>query len=171
MPKVSFSKIKKIFGPTFDGRAEKPRAGDQPGQTQVSPGSVAVSSYAQDANPDDVLHVIRQPKKAAVIITPFAAEDYSKAAAVKRYGDRCIKDSVQRGESPVASHLFYYDVLNVKNPIERDIGLLSQLTWIPKCDIVVVYVDFGITPAMRVAINVAQLKSKKLEFRTIGSVS
>lgn len=170
MPKIPFSKILPALQ-RFDGQNTKPRAGDQPGQTKETPGTMVPASIAQDASPEEVLRVIRQPKKAAVLITPFMAEDYSRAAAVKRYGDRCVKDSIGRGEAPIASHLFYYDVLNVRNPIERDIGLLSQLTWIGKCDIVVVYVDFGITKAMEVAINTAQLRSRKIEFRTIGSVS
>ena len=127
-------------------------------------------STAQGTDPDDVLRVIYAPRRSVVLISPFAAEDFSIAAAVQRYGERCVRDSLGRGESPLASHLFY-STLNVRNPIERDIGLLSQLSWIPKSDMVAVYVDFGLTKAMEVAINTAQIKSKKIEYRTIGSVS
>lgn len=172
MPTIPFSKLRKLLAPeTETGVQDGKRPTEAPGQTKVAPGVQAVDSLAQDSDPDDVLRVIRQPKRAVVLVTPFAAEDYSKAAAVQRYGNRCVKDSLGRGESPLASHLFYYEVLNVKNPIERDIGLLSQLTWMRHCDMVAVYIDFGVTKAMEVAINTAQLSHKKIEYRTIGSVS
>jgi len=61
--------------------------------------------------------------------------------------------------------------LNDKDPIERDVGLQSQLSWLRVADIVAVYVDFRITPAMKVAINNAVLLQKKIEYRTIGAVA
>lgn len=61
--------------------------------------------------------------------------------------------------------------LNFRNPIERDLGLQAQLTWLKAADIVAFYVDFGITPAMEVVMNAAKLKNKRIEQRTIGSVA
>lgn len=90
---------------------------------------------------------------------------------MNRYALRATKDSLGKNEAPLASHLFYSEVLNVRNPIERDIGLQSQLTWLKAADIVAVYLDFGITPAMQVAINAAVLKNKRIEYRTIGNVA
>lgn len=63
----------------------------------------------------------------------------------------------------------YYD-LNIRNPIERDIGLQLQLSWVKSASAVVVYTDHGITPAMQVVINAASVRNKRIEFRTIGSI-
>lgn len=93
------------------------------------------------------------------------------AMKMSRYAQRATKDSINKNEAPLASQLFFYTVLNDKDPIERDIGLQSQLSWLRVADIVAVYVDFGITPAMKVAMNNAVLLQKKIEYRTIGAVA
>lgn len=99
------------------------------------------------------------------------AEDPSIAMKMSRYAERCIRDSIHKNEAPLASHLLHYSVLNSRDPIERDIGLQSQLSWLRVADIVVVYIDFGITPAMKVALNNAVIIQKKIEYRTIGAVA
>lgn len=99
------------------------------------------------------------------------AEDYALAAKMTRYAVRATKDSMGKNESPLASHLFYSEVLNARNPIERDLGLQGQLTWLKGCDLIAVYLDFGITPAMQVVINHAIAKSRRIEYRTIGNVA
>ena len=53
---------------------------------------------------------------------------------------------------------------------ERDDAFLNLLSWIPRADLIAVYVDYGITPAMQVAINVAITKNKKIEYRSVGEV-
>ena len=99
------------------------------------------------------------------------AEDPSLAAKMQRYATRAIKDSLSKNEAPLASYVFYSDALSPRNPIERDIGLQSQLTWMKGADIIAVYMDFGITPAMQAVINSAILRVKRIEYRTIGSVA
>ena len=145
------------------------RSTDAPGQTTPGRGGQAPNSVVQDAEPDDVLRVIKQPRKCAIIISPFMAEDYTKASQMSRYSIRAVKDSLSKMEAPLANHAFYHEALNVRNPIERDIGLLTNLSWMKAADLVAVYVDFGITPAMQVAINAAMLRNKRIEYRTIGS--
>lgn len=167
MAKLPFSKVEKIMTNRYTTGG--PRPTEAPGQTKAPPGGQVPLSVVQDAEPDDVLRVIKQPRRCVVLISPFMAEDYTQAARAKRYADRATRDSVMKQESPLVSHSFYYDTLNVKNPIERDIGLLSQLSWIKNADLVAVYVDLGITPAMQVAINTAILRNKRIEYRTIGN--
>lgn len=167
--KIPFSQLKKILTTRFTTGGERPT--NAPGQTKAPSGMQVPFSIIQQARPDDALRVTKQPRKAVLMVTPFMAEDISQSARMVRYATRATRDSLNRNESPLASHLFYSEVLNVRNQIERDIGLQSQLTWIKGCDIVAVYIDFGITPAMQVAINNAIMKSKKIEYRTIGAVA
>lgn len=167
MAKIPFSKVEKIMTTRFTTGG--PRPTEAPGQTKAPLGGQVPQSVLQGAEPDDALRVVKQPRRCVVLVSPFMAEDYTKANMAKRYADRCTKDSVNKQEAPLVSHSFYYDVLNVKNPIERDIGLQSQLSWIKHAELVAVYVDLGITPGMRVAINNAILLSKRIEYRTIGN--
>lgn len=169
MAKIPFSQLKKIFTTRYTTGGTPPR--DAPGQTTPAPGAQVPFSVLQKGNPEDTLRVTKQPRKAVIVITPFAAEDYANAAKMNRYALRATRDSLNRMEAPVASHLFYSDVISARNPIERDIGLQSQLTWLKNCDLVAVYLDFGVTPAMQVAINAAIQRNKKIEYRTIGSVA
>lgn len=167
MAKIPFSKVEKILGTKY--ATGGPRPTEAPGQTKVPAGGQVPQSVVQDAEPDEVLRVIKQPRRCVVLVSPFMAEDYTQANKAKRYADRATRDSVSKQESPLVSHSFYYDTLNVKNPIERDIGLLSQLSWIKNADLVAVYVDMGITPAMQVAIDTAILRNKRIEYRVIGN--
>lgn len=169
MAKIPFSQLKKIFATRFQTGGE--RAQEAPGQTQPAPGAQVPFSFIQQADPDDVLRVTKQPRKAVLIVSPFMAEDYSQSAKMVRYALRATRDSINKAESPLATHLFYSDVLSTRNPIERDLGLQAQLTWMKGCDIIAIYIDFGITPAMQVVINAAKLRNKRIEYRTIGSVA
>lgn len=121
--------------------------------------------------PGEVLKVAMQPRKAVLILTPFMSENPSKASLMKRYANRCVSDSIKRSEAPMSSNLFFYDVLNMNVPIERDMGLASMLSWMPKCDVLAVYIDFGVTQAMQVVINTAQIRNRKIEYRMIDAVA
>lgn len=169
MAKLPFNDVKKIMTTLYTTGGQPSK--EAPGQTKPPTGSTAPKSVIQIAKPEDNLRVTKQPRKNVIICTPFMAEDPALAEKMKRYGKRATRDSIIKNEAPLASHLFFYSVLSDKDPIERDIGLQSQLSWLKVADIVAVYVDFGITPAMKVAINNAKLLQKKIEYRTIGAVA
>lgn len=169
MAKIPYDKVQKILTTMYQTGGQVPN--EPVGQTKPAKGSTAPHSVIQAARPEDNLRVTKQPKRNVILITPFMAEDPALAEKMKRYAKRATKDSLNKNEAPLASHLFYYSVLNEKDPIERDIGLQAQLSWIRVADLVAVYVDFSITPAMKVAINNAKLLQKKIEYRTIGSVA
>ncbi|WEM34398.1 hypothetical protein [Xanthomonas phage X1] len=169
MAKVPYDKAKKILTTLYQTGGQVSR--DPVGQTTPPKGSTVPKSVIQAATPENNLRVTKQPRRNVIIITPFMAEDPALAEKMKRYAARATKDSLNKNEAPLASHLFYYSVLNEKDPIERDIGLQSQLSWLKVADVVAVYVDFSVTPAMKVAIDNARLLQKKIEFRTIGAVA
>lgn len=147
-------------------------SGEKPGKNSkdsrqkgiIEPESII---QGQDAN---LIGVSKTPRKATIILTPFMGEDPSKARLFERYANRAVKDSLNRNEAPLASQLFFFSFYNNNVvQIERDEGLMSQLTWVYKCDRVAVYSDFGITQAMSLVLDVARLKNKPVEFRAITS--
>ena len=88
----------------------------------------------------------------------FLNEDYAK---------RALKDSLDRGEIPFASHLLYPQVLDDDLPKEREVGLKCEEEWIDavlsyaKQDlgqievIFAVYYDHGVSEGMRRTISYA----------------
>lgn len=140
-------------------------------EPEKKPGVQTPKSRFSDGDSREALNVAKMTRKRVVALSPFMMEDPANGRKMVRYGNRCAQDSLNRGEAPIMSHLFYYSSLSYNNPIERDIGLHAQLTWIPEAQLVVVYMDMGVTPAMQVGINVAEVNNRKIEYRSIGGVA
>lgn len=167
--KITYNQLQKIFPNKFETGGDPGR--DPAKADEKVPGVVQVASRITGKTPDEILHVAMTPRKTVLVVSPFMSENPAKADLMARYAKRCVQDSIKRNEAPLCSHLFYYDVLNMNQPIERDWGLQSMLSWIPNADLMAVYVDFGITQAMQVMINTAQLRSRKLEYRMITATA
>lgn len=86
-----------------------------------------------------------------------------------KYARHCLRDSLRRGEAPLASHLLYTqpDVLRDDVPEEREQGIKAGLAWVDLADAIVVYVDFGISPGMQTAIDYAIAHDVPVERRTL----
>ena len=90
------------------------------------------------------------------------------------YGRACLRDSLMRGEAPMASHLLYTQagVLDDSNPAERRFGIHAGHAWLRRADAVVVYMDHDISPGMQEGIDSANLMFNiPVEYRSIGEVS
>jgi hypothetical protein len=85
------------------------------------------------------------------------------------YARECIRDSLLRGESPIASHLLYTQagILDDNIPEERQLGIDAGLAWKKVADGSVVYVDLGITSGMKYGIAQAQAQGLLVEIRSI----
>lgn len=61
------------------------------------------------------------------------------------YARRCVRDSLQRGEAPLASHLLYTQpgILDDEIPEERTLGIEAGFVWLPHVHFHIYYVDFG----------------------------
>lgn len=74
-----------------------------------------------------------------------------------RYARLCMRDCLQRGEAPFASHLLYTQdgVLDDMVPEERLRGIKAGLAWSrPEHDVtVVLYTDLGISEGMEISIR------------------
>jgi hypothetical protein len=73
-----------------------------------------------------------------------------------RYARLCLRDSLDRGEAPFASHLLYPQVLNDAAKKERRLGMSRALDWYECAEMVAVYMDRGITVGMRFGISYAR---------------
>ena len=86
------------------------------------------------------------------------------------YARRCLRDSLLRGESPLASHLLYTQdgVLRDDVPAERQQGIAAGFAWHQKAAASVVYEDLGISYGMQQGIESAQRWGIPVEYRRIG---
>lgn len=85
-----------------------------------------------------------------------------------KYARRAIKDCLERGESPLASHLLYTQVLNDNMQMDRRLGIEAGLSWLKVSDAQVVYQDYGISDGMRAAVEIAINLGIPVEYRSIG---
>ncbi len=83
------------------------------------------------------------------------------------YARRCVRDSLIRGEAPIASHLLYTQdsILNDDIPEERQLGIAAGLAWKVVAEATVVYADLGITKGMQYGIDQAKEHGLAVEIR------
>jgi len=96
--------------------------------------------------------------------------EYPYAGDVQRniqYAKLCLKDSLMRGEAPIASHLLYTQVLDDLIPEEWKMGIDSGLAWIDMIDLHVFYLDYGWSSGMIAANKMAEEMGINVENRMI----
>lgn len=99
-----------------------------------------------------------------IIESPFAG-----GFANVKYSRECIRDCLDRGESPFASHLLYTQkgILDDTRPEERKRGIDAAVGWLEVADYVAVYMDLGVTPGMVIGVCRAAAIRKPLRLRWI----
>ena len=87
------------------------------------------------------------------------------------YARACVRDSLSRGEAPIASHLLYTQpgVLRDEIPDERQWGIDAGLAWRSVSDATVVYTDRGVSKGMEYGISAATAAGKPVEYRTLAN--
>lgn len=103
--------------------------------------------------------------KLVLIESPYAGD----VERNESYADRALADCLHRGEAPFASHLLYTrkGVLRDDIPAERKLGIEAGLAWGEKADLTAVYVDYSITPGMRLGIERAVARGRTIEYRRL----
>lgn len=88
------------------------------------------------------------------------------------YARACVKNCLERGEAPYASHLLYTQsgILNDSLPDQRKLGMEAGFAWGRMAELVAVYTDLGITSGMRRGIELALERGQVVEERWIGGV-
>lgn len=101
-----------------------------------------------------------------VIESPYAGDIERNL----RYLRACLADSLSRGEAPFASHGLYTQpgVLDDDIPAERELGIEAGLGWGTVADLIAVYTDLGISSGMRLGIDRALRRRKRVDFRQLG---
>ena len=103
-----------------------------------------------------------------IIESPYAGKTPEEVASNVEYARRALRDSLQRGESPIASHLLLTQVLDDTNMDERTLGIKAGLAWRRAADASVVYTDRGISTGMQFGIVTAEASGLPVEYRQIG---
>ena len=101
--------------------------------------------------------------KRVIIESPYSGDVVSNM----HYLDACMRDSLERGEAPFASHLIYTKYLDDTKEEERNKGIHAGFAWGSVADFVAVYIDNGISKGMEYGIENAKKNNLKVEYRSI----
>lgn len=103
-----------------------------------------------------------------IIESPYAGDVEANLA----YARACVRDSLSRGEAPIASHLLYTQpgILRDDVPSERQWGIDAGLAWGVTAEATIVYTDRGISKGMEYGINRAVEDGRLVEYRSIDAV-
>jgi hypothetical protein len=100
-----------------------------------------------------------------IVESPYAG-DINKNI---EYARVAVRDSLSRGESPIASHLLYTQegILRDEVEEERQWGIDAGLAWRRVADASVVYADLGVSKGMEYGIAAAIEAGIPVEYRYI----
>jgi len=109
--------------------------------------------------------------KLVIIESPFAAPTDEGVQENIIYARRCVRDSLDKGEAPIASHLLYTQdgILDDTIQHERDWGINAGLAWRKVAEGSVVYTDKGITKGMEYGIKAAESSGISVEYRKLDN--
>ena len=81
-----------------------------------------------------------------------------------------MRDCLQRGEAPYASHALYTQegVLRDDVPEERELGITAGFVWREVTEKTVVYTDLGFSRGMKYGISHAEEIQHVIEYRQLG---
>ena len=104
--------------------------------------------------------------KKVIIESPYAGNIEQNI----KYARACLKDSLNRNEAPLASHLLYTQdgVLDDSIESKRMNGINAGLAWLGVADLHVFYIDYGMSKGMEYARSFSMGSGVQLEFRKIG---
>ena len=103
--------------------------------------------------------------KKVIIESPYAGNIEQNI----KYARACLKDSLSRGEAPLASHLLYTQdgVLDDGIKAERMQGINAGLDWLEVADLHVFYIDYGMSKGMECARRFSMGSGVKVEYRKL----
>jgi hypothetical protein len=103
-----------------------------------------------------------------IIESPYAGDVERNV----EYARKCVRDSLMRGEAPIASHLLYTQpgILDDNVYSERWKGITAGLAWGVLADLCAVYQDNGISEGMKYGINRAVDSKMPVEYRNLSTV-
>lgn len=99
--------------------------------------------------------------------SPFGAPDADGIVRNVAYALIGMRDSLERGEAPFASHLLYTQMLDDTIENERTLGITAGLAIGRAAEATVVYEDLGISRGMRYGIDKAREIGRPVEHRRL----
>jgi hypothetical protein len=102
-----------------------------------------------------------------ILESPYAGD----IDANVEFARACVRDSLSRGEAPIASHLLYTQPGILRDEIaeERQWGIDAGLAWANAAAATVVYQDRGISLGMKYGIKHAMLAGRPVEYRCLNA--
>lgn len=91
--------------------------------------------------------------KKVIVESPYGAKDEQTLARNRQYARAACHDCVKRGENPFASHLFYTQFLDDRDPVERTLGIDMGFARWDDAEAIVFYLDLGLSPGMQKALQ------------------
>ncbi len=109
-------------------------------------------------------------KKIVVVESPYKGEDTEQVKINIMYARACIRDCIDRGEVPFASHLLFTQpgIINDNDPEQRKLGIEIALGLIKNADLTVVYQNLGISEGMKIGIKEAEKLNRPIEYRKLS---
>lgn len=104
-----------------------------------------------------------------IIESPYSGSTEVDIERNRIYLQRCIRDSIIRGESPYASHQMLTQALDDNNKEERQIGIKAGYSWWEAVSAIVFYTDLGWSSGMKQAYERACELNMKTEERKLPS--
>lgn len=101
-----------------------------------------------------------------ILESPYAGD----VDANVEYAQKAMRDSLMRGEAPLASHLLYTEALDDTVPHERNMGIEAGLAIGKFATRTVVYTDRGISGGMKYGIERATSEDRPIEYRSIEDI-
>lgn len=107
--------------------------------------------------------------KLVIIESPYAGD----IRANVEYARACMRDALNRGEAPIASHLLYTQpgILKDEIPEERQWGIDAGLAWRRVAELTAFYVDRGWSRGMLAAKALYEAEGFPFEVRTLGGTA
>jgi hypothetical protein len=102
-----------------------------------------------------------------VVESPYAANEHRTLEQHREYLRLAMADCIRRGESPMASHHLYPEILDDNTPYERALGIRAGLAWGAHAELVAVYSQLGVSPGMKQAIDYYKAQNKPIEWRAV----
>ena len=108
-------------------------------------------------------------RRLVILESPYGSKDPAEVAMNVAFARACVRDALNRGEAPIASHLLYTQpgILRDEVPDERAWGIDAGLAWRRVAEASVVYTDLGVSPGMQKGINAALEAGRKVERRML----
>lgn len=103
--------------------------------------------------------------KLVYLESPFAGDVETNL----EYARACMSDCIKRGESPLASHLLYTQpgILDDDIPEERVRGIQAGFDWAGHADLIVFYIDLGMSSGMKGGVKRANEAGQPVEYRSL----